>query len=1006
MKNIIKIKNWIYTLLLVLPLTVFAQEGTKQMSPDISKLSGLFYNPISNHGSYFNAPEENQVKFTISNFNTEKFYFGFSWTNYTSNTPGGSNVLNYSTQNEFMYCRILDSEGTVVVNPTLLPRAANSAGQINSYAQAVAGPRIGSFNTSGYSPLIFTPNKNDVYVIEYWRGTSTTNSTQIAGTRAVSPLFDFSVATSSALLPGRVFATKWGLATTTANNSTIPRYFTSATTSVGTPSFYVYTDKLNVLKLDFPNIVPLAYTVGANNYGVENSGDFSVDRKSVDNTDPTLAGGFNIFLNAPDATIFPYNNSTAAAPTFASPLISPVGACNVAPFNINFNVMEAGDHRIVISGSGIVSRVISLFDLTVGSKQIVWDGKDGAGTLIPTTTALNFQLSSFSDRFNIPVVDIEGNVGGINVTAIAPAGSIVSNLFWDDSTIASGTNNSTTGLSAPSHAWSVASNFGDERTINTWGYSDQKTISATSTLLCADVTLTKTVNNATPAIGSNVTFTIVASNLTAGSTATDVIVNDVLPAGYTLVSATPSIGTWNNPNWSIGNLVNGSPRTLTIVATVNASTNYTNVATISTSKPETNLNNNAAFAKVNPAAGNAISVTGLCNESGANPGYQLNNAHSGAVPPGATLVWYNNTARTGAAIANSLATVSGDYYAFYFDAAGNCYSSASAKVTVTIPSCITAVADSFTASGNIAVMGSTSIGNVLNNDTFNSTTAGTATTSNVTISVTTPAAAIIIGKPVPTLNTSTGAVAIAAGTPAGSYTIVYKICEKFTGTPCDIDTVTIVVSPPAIVAVTDTFTLNGNGNTTTSILANDKYNGGAPGSATTTVITLTKVNTWPSGFTLNANGTITVADGTVSGIYPLEYRICDQLNPLNCSTAFATITITACYLPGSLNPNAGSTLDTSVGISSLDRAGAASAWPQARKSGWIAIEAKTKGFVLNRVKFTNNVPVAQDGVTLVITTPIEGMMVYDTTNNCLKMYTTLNGTDFAWFCMTTQTCPE
>lgn len=63
---------------------------------------------------------------------------------------------------------------------------------------------------------------------------------------------------------------------------------------------------------------------------------------------------------------------------------------------------------------------------------------------------------------------------------------------------------------------------------------------------------------------------------------------------------------------------------------------------------------------------------------------------------------------------------------------------------------------------------------------------------------------------------------------------------------------------------------------------------------------------------------------------------------------------------------------------------------------------------MNRVKFNaSNHPVADDGTTLVITTPVEGMMVYDTTNNCLKVYTSNDGgSTFAWHCMNVQTCPQ
>ncbi|MCQ9638100.1 hypothetical protein MP478_01765 [Chryseobacterium sp. WG14] len=114
-----------------------------------------------------------------------------------------------------------------------------------------------------------------------------------------------------------------------------------------------------------------------------------------------------------------------------------------------------------------------------------------------------------------------------------------------------------------------------------------------------------------------------------------------------------------------------------------------------------------------------------------------------------------------------------------------------------------------------------------------------------------------------------------------------------------------------------------------------------------------------------------------------------------------------CYKPGII---AGTALNTKVGITSLGRAGAESTdnWPMVRKGGWLALEAKTKGFVPNRVKFNaSNQPVAADGVTPVITAPVEGMMVYDTTNKCMKIYTLKEGdASMAWHCISTQTCPD
>ncbi|AYZ12859.1 hypothetical protein EGY05_13410 [Chryseobacterium arthrosphaerae] len=147
------------------------------------------------------------------------------------------------------------------------------------------------------------------------------------------------------------------------------------------------------------------------------------------------------------------------------------------------------------------------------------------------------------------------------------------------------------------------------------------------------------------------------------------------------------------------------------------------------------------------------------------------------------------------------------------------------------------------------------------------------------------------------------------------------------------------------------------------------------------------------GNTVNSNGIPTIANaGQAIGSS-------QNLSVSACIPPF-------CYKPG---VTAGTALETKAGITALGRAGAGTDnWPMVRKGGWLALEAKTKGFVPNRVKFNaSNQPVAADGVTPVITAPVEGMMVYDTTNKCMKIYTLKEGdATMNWHCITTQTCPD
>lgn len=120
--------------------------------------------------------------------------------------------------------------------------------------------------------------------------------------------------------------------------------------------------------------------------------------------------------------------------------------------------------------------------------------------------------------------------------------------------------------------------------------------------VCSDITITKTVDNFTPSVDDNVTFTITVTN--AGqSSFTDIIVNEALPSGYQYVSSNASIGNYSPTlgSWTIPALATGQVATLQIVVKVLASGDYMNIATIATSSPpDSDGENNVASAWVEP----------------------------------------------------------------------------------------------------------------------------------------------------------------------------------------------------------------------------------------------------------------------------------------------------------------------------------------------------------------------------------------------------------------------
>ncbi|MFN4764657.1 hypothetical protein ACKGJN_16120, partial [Gillisia sp. Q332] len=94
---------------------------------------------------------------------------------------------------------------------------------------------------------------------------------------------------------------------------------------------------------------------------------------------------------------------------------------------------------------------------------------------------------------------------------------------------------------------------------------------ATAEAGAADIGVVKTVNNSTPLVGSQVTFTIVVTNY-GPAPARDVVVVDQLPNGYTYVGHNTATGTYNNTSpyqWTIGDMPLNGTATLSIIATVN-----------------------------------------------------------------------------------------------------------------------------------------------------------------------------------------------------------------------------------------------------------------------------------------------------------------------------------------------------------------------------------------------------------------------------------------------------
>lgn len=183
-------------------------------------------------------------------------------------------------------------------------------------------------------------------------------------------------------------------------------------------------------------------------------------------------------------------------------------------------------------------------------------------------------------------------------------------------------------------------------------------------------------------------------------------------------------------------------------------------------------------------------------------------------------------------------------------------------------------------------------------------------------------------------------------------------------------------------AFDDTASTDRQAPVTINVLANDQYDSTQVGGANWQFFI---VNQPPAGqgtaAIVNNQIVYTPAFNNISSPVNFTYRICDDLG---CDNATVRVTIrNACTkTPSNLTADAG----TSVGISNLSQVN--TDWPNQIPNGYIALESLNKGMVITRT--TSNL----------IQSPVEGMVIYDTTDRCIKLY---NGT--IWKCINV-TCKE
>ena len=179
------------------------------------------------------------------------------------------------------------------------------------------------------------------------------------------------------------------------------------------------------------------------------------------------------------------------------------------------------------------------------------------------------------------------------------------------------------------------------------------------------------------------------------------------------------------------------------------------------------------------------------------------------------------------------------------------------------------------------------LGNILTNDSYNSQS---VTTASVTISTTTTL------TNAPYIATATGEVFLPAHTPAGTYTLTYSLCAKSAPYNCsEVPTVTVSVIKPLVIARDDTYTVTiGTTSITESIYSNDSIGEQTPNASLVNFQSIGGSKDTDNFYVLSVNlaGNVLIPQGTPTGTYTLQYRICDVKDTHNCATATITVIVT------------------------------------------------------------------------------------------------------------------
>ena len=246
---------------------------------------------------------------------------------------------------------------------------------------------------------------------------------------------------------------------------------------------------------------------------------------------------------------------------------------------------------------------------------------------LAVTKVVNITNPNFADlvKWTITVRNLGPDASsGVKVSDILPSGLVYqsstaslgsySNGVWTIGNLAKGASASLSIVSKVNKTGAIkntASVTGNEYDIDKTNNNAEASINVAN---AADLAVTKTSNVTSPNYGDLVKWTITVKN-NGPSTATEVVVSDVIPNGLVFRS---SNGNYAGGKWSVGTLNVGQSKSLEIITLVNKTGNIKNTASVTGKEHDYNLANNEASKAINVPKAADLAVTKVVNITNPN----------------------------------------------------------------------------------------------------------------------------------------------------------------------------------------------------------------------------------------------------------------------------------------------------------------------------------------------------------------------------------------------------